>query len=137
MRVQVFCWMKYLFFLLCFGQLCAQTAITPNPFTTADEIPTKGVRVEKTAVGLDLMAGSKEGLTVFANSSNDHIVVSVPGNANQKKSITIANMSGKIVLNTTKRSENTFLVDVSSLRAGMYFMEVRSGGKVFRRKFVR
>lgn len=88
-------------------------------------------------IGLDLMGGDKDGVTVFPNDNNDHILISVAGKASEKKSIVIYNQSGKRVFTTGNCRENTYLVDVSGLSKDLYFIEVMSGPKVYRKKWMR
>lgn len=88
-------------------------------------------------IGLDLMGGDKSGVTVFPNENNDHILISVEGKASDKKSIIIYNQSGKQVFTTGNSRENTYMVDVSGLRKDLYFIEVMSGPKVYRKKWMR
>ncbi|NHM06203.1 T9SS type A sorting domain-containing protein [Flavobacterium sp. CYK-4] len=88
-------------------------------------------------IGLDLMGGNKEGVTVYPNADNDHILISVAGKRSERKSISISDFSGRIVLQTPKSAENTYLVDVSGLKKDFYIVEVYSGGKVYRKKWLR
>lgn len=88
-------------------------------------------------IGLDLMGGDKSGVTVFPNENNDHILISVQGKASDKKSIVIYNQSGKQVFTTGNSRENTYMVDVSGLRKDLYFIEIMSGPKVYRKKWMR
>ncbi len=88
-------------------------------------------------VGLDLMGGDKDGLTVFPNPTNDHILISVAGKRTEKKSIVIYNQAGTRVFTTGNCRENTYMVDVSGLRKDLYFIEVISGPKVYRKKWMR
>ena len=91
----------------------------------------------KAPIGLDLMGGNKDGVTVYPNPNNDHILISVSGKLSDKKSIVIYNQSGKMVFKTGNVNENTYLVDVSGLRKDLYFIEVNSGPKVYRKKWMR
>ena len=91
----------------------------------------------KAPIGLDLMGGKKDGVTVYPNDNNDHILISVGGKPSEKKSIVIYNQSGKQVFTTGNCRENTFLVDVSGLQKELYFIEVMSGPKVYRKKWMR
>lgn len=88
-------------------------------------------------IGLDLMAGNKQGVTVYPNAANDHILISVAGKNTDRKSISISDFSGKLVFQTPKSVENTYLVDVSGLKKDLYIVEVCSGGKVYRKKWMR
>lgn len=88
-------------------------------------------------IGLDLMGGDKDGVTVFPNETNDRILISVAGKASDKKAIVIYNQSGQRVFTTGNCRENTYLVDVSGLRKDLYFIEVLSGPKVYRKKWMR
>lgn len=88
-------------------------------------------------IGLDLMAGNKHGITVFPNANNDHILISVAGKKSERKTITIMDFSGRIVFTTGKSVENTYMVDVSGLKKDLYIIEVWSGGKVYRKKWMR
>lgn len=91
----------------------------------------------KAPIGLDLMGGRKDGVTVYPNPNNDHILISVAGKPSEKKSIVIYNQSGKMVFKMGNANENTYLVDVSGLRKDLYFIEVNSGAKVYRKKWMR
>ena len=91
----------------------------------------------KAPIGLDLMYGKKEGITVFPNSSNDRILISVAGKLSENKSFVIYNFSGKAVFKSGTRRENTYLVDVSGLRKDLYIVEVNSGAKTYRKKWMR
>ena len=88
-------------------------------------------------IGLDLMAGNKHGITVYPNADNDHILISVAGKKTDRKTISIADFSGRIVFQTGKSVENTYMVDVSGLKKELYIIEVWSGGKVYRKKWMR
>ncbi|SCY96936.1 T9SS type A sorting domain-containing protein [Flavobacterium caeni] len=88
-------------------------------------------------IGLDLMGGDKDGVTVYPNHANDHILISVEGKRTDKKSIVIYNQSGQKVFTTGNSRENTYMVDVSGLRKELYFIEVMSGPKVYRKKWMR
>ncbi|WP_309640854.1 T9SS type A sorting domain-containing protein [Flavobacterium sp.] len=86
-------------------------------------------------IGLDLMAGNKNGITVYPNADNDHILISFAGKKSERKTITIHDISGRIVFTTGKSVENTYMVDVSALKKDLYIIEVWSGGKVYRKKW--
>lgn len=88
-------------------------------------------------IGLDLMGGNKSGITVYPSADNDHILISVAGKQVEKRSIRIANSNGQPVFKMENRRENTFLVDSSGLRKGLYFIEVTSGNSVYRKKFLK
>ena len=88
-------------------------------------------------IGLDLMGGKKDGVTVYPNGSNDRILVSVSGKQAEKKAIVIYNGSGQPVFRSGVCYENTYLVDVSGLRKDLYIVEVSSGAKVYRKKWYR
>jgi hypothetical protein len=88
-------------------------------------------------IGLDLMAGNRQGITVYPNPTNDHILISVAGKNSESKSISIWDFSGRLVFQTGQSAENTYLVDVSGLKKDIYILEVKSGGKVYRKKWMR
>lgn len=88
-------------------------------------------------IGLDLMSGNKKGITVYPNPSNDHILISVAGKKSERKTISISDFSGRIVFQTRRSVENTYMVDVSGLNKDLYIIEVCSGGKVYRKKWLR
>lgn len=102
--------------------------INPNDIAMADT---------KAPIGLDLMGGNKTGVTVYPNPNNDHILISVAGKISEKKSIVIYNQAGKMVFKTDNVHENTYLVDVSGLQKDLYFIEINSGPKVYRKKWMR
>lgn len=128
--------MKKLLILLLFSVAAQAQTMALNPFATAETVP-KGASVNKEAIGLDLMGGAAEGITVFPNQNNDHLIVSVAGRDPGGKSVFLSNASGQTVLRLTHRTENTFMLDVSGLRSGLYFLEVRTGAKIFRKKWVK
>ena len=88
-------------------------------------------------IGLDLMGGKKDGVTVYPNGTNDHILVSVSGKQSEKKAIVIYNGYGQPVFRSGVCYENTYLVDVSGMRKDLYIVEVSSGAKVYRKKWYR
>ncbi len=88
-------------------------------------------------IGLDLMAGNKHGITVYPNADNDHILISVAGKKSDRKTILILDFSGRVVFQTPKSVENTYMVDVSGLKKDLYIIEVSSGRKVYRKKWMR
>ena len=122
--------------LLSGSALLAQTMV-PNPWTVADPVPNSSKEVQSVAVGLDLMGGSSTGVTGFPNEQQDHLIVSVAGGPRDRKSVRMANAAGEHILSLADRTENTFLIDVSRLRKGLYFLEIRSGGAVFRKKWLK
>ena len=96
----------------------------------------KGAKNSK-PIGLDLMGGNKSDVTVYPSTDNGHILISVAGKAIEKRSIRIANSNGQPVFKMENRRENTFLVDSSGLRNGIYFIEVTSGNAIYRKKFLK
>ena len=88
-------------------------------------------------IGLDLMGGNKQGVTVYPNPANDHILISVAGKKSDRKTISISDFSGRVVFQTQKSVENTYMVDVSGLKKDFYIVEVWSGAKVYRKKWFR
>ena len=91
----------------------------------------------KKPIGLDLMGGNKRGVTVYPNPENDHILISVAGKKSDRKTISISDFSGRIVFQTRKSVENTYMVNVSGLKKDLYIIEVCSGSKVYRKKWMR
>lgn len=105
-----------------------------NPLRNIDNV----AAVDSQApIGLDLMGGKKEGVTVYPNPNNDHILISVSGKASENKSIVIYNQSGNAVFRKANCRENTYLVDVSGLRKDLYFIEIISGPNVYRKKWMK
>ena len=91
----------------------------------------------KAPIGLDLMYGKKEGITVYPNASNDRILISVAGKLSEEKSFVIYNFSGQVVYRSGICHENTYMVDISGLKKDLYVVEVNSGKKTFRKKWKR
>lgn len=91
----------------------------------------------KTPIGLDLMGGNTKGLTIYPNPTDDYVLISVAGKANEKRQITMTSLTGKQVYKTANRRENTFMLDTSGLGKGIYVIEVVSGNKVYRKKWAR
>ncbi len=87
-------------------------------------------------IGLDLMGGNASGVTILPNPANDHLLISVAGSQREKRQITIVNASGQPVLRMPNRTENTFMVNVSGFPKGLYFIEVASGSRSYRKKWI-
>jgi hypothetical protein len=117
-------------FLFAFGSIHAQKMSrgSNNDIAMVDAKP---------PLGLDLMGGKKSGITVYPNASNDHILISVAGKTYDGKTISISDCNGRQVFHSGKCSENTYLVDVSGFRKDLYIVEVTSGSKVYRKKWLR
>ncbi|HLA56092.1 MAG TPA: T9SS type A sorting domain-containing protein, partial [Flavobacterium sp.] len=88
-------------------------------------------------IGVDLMHGNTKGITIYPNPTNDHILVSVAGKSGETRQISMVNTQGQQVIMLRNRRENTFLIDVSGLRSGIYSIEVASGRQVSRKKWVK
>ena len=126
-----------LLFLLVFGAN-AQTAMLSEAYVSSERnLPASDPSLSRVPIGLDLMGGAEKGVTIFPNSQNDHILVSVAGTHLDKKGVTVINSSGQNVLKLSNRRENTFMIDVAGLRPGLYFIEVRSGANIYRKKWMR
>jgi hypothetical protein len=55
----------------------------------------------------------------------------------QKASIRLMNLSGKLIQQEGNLNGNDFILDVSALSAGIYFVEIRNANSVSRMKFVK
>jgi len=112
------------------------TVKASEPATPKSEPKTRNVLAKK-PLGLDLMAGNTKGVTIYPNPANDHIIISSAHKANGKNEFTLSNSMGQRILKMDNLTENTFLLDVSGLQKGIYFIEVISGSKVSRTKWIK
>jgi hypothetical protein len=122
--------MKNIFLVLCF-LVTALNAQKGRPLQINESSHGNGA-----VVGLDLMAGNERGITILSNPANDHLLISVAGNQRERRNVTIVNASGQLMLKMANRTENTFMVNVSGFPKGMYFIEVASGSRSYRKKWI-
>lgn len=94
-------------------------------------------QTSKSAVGVDLIQGSKKGIVVYPNPANDHIIVSMPADANSARHIRLLNNVGQPVLQVNSARELTYLLDVARLPKGMYLLEVLTDGVPHRTRWVK
>jgi len=87
-------------------------------------------------VNADMITNNIKNIEVFPNPANN--VVNVIGLSKNTNRIEVVSASGKKVFskNVTKRS-NSHIIDVSSLSAGVYFVEIYSDNKKEIRKFIK
>ncbi len=85
----------------------------------------------KDTIEIDEQENNISGLNIYPNPANDflHIITS----ANGVKTVTIYDVVGKQVLNTTTANE---VINVSSLNAGIYMVKITEEGKTATRKLV-
>lgn len=88
-------------------------------------------------LGLDLMGGNNKGVTILPSPAGDHILISVAGTQREKRQITFVDATGQPVLRMANRTENTFMVNVSDFPKGLYFIEIASGSRSYRKKWMR
>ena len=125
------------FFILFFLNAAAQGG--PSNSWDAIERSTSSdtTAVSKTALGVDLIAGNQKGITVYPNPANDHIMVSLAGSPADKREIRLVSSMGQPILQINNMRENTYFLDVSRLRKGVYIIEVISKGNVSRTRWVK
>jgi len=66
----------------------------------------------------------------------DKISIDFPTVFSCKKSITLIDINGKIIVNATTDDSN-FEINGSFLNKGMYLVKIETGGKVFTRKVIK
>ncbi|HEX9981167.1 MAG TPA: T9SS type A sorting domain-containing protein [Flavobacterium sp.] len=122
------------FFCLFFLNAAAQSgpSNTYSPRYVSDTLS-----VSKTALGVDLIAGNQKGITVYPNPANDHIMVSLSGNRGEKREIRLVNSMGQPILQINNMHENTYFLDVTKLRKGVYVVEVLSRGNISRTRWIK
>lgn len=79
---------------------------------------------------------SGKGLSVYPNPASDLLIIA-NAEAVQNATVTIVNSSGKTVMSSTNRSGRKLNVDISSLPAGTYFVQLINNGNVSTLKFVK
>ncbi len=75
----------------------------------------------------------KEGINLFPNPTSDILNFSLNGLENTK--VSVVDVTGKVVMNTTISSENT--INVDSLKSGVYFVQLEIEGSQQSYKFVK
>lgn len=88
-------------------------------------------------LGLDLMSGNDKGVTILPSPTGDHILISVAGTQRERRQIVFVDAAGQPVLRMQNRTENTFMVNVSDFPKGLYFIEISSGNRSYRKKWMR
>ncbi|RZJ35512.1 MAG: T9SS type A sorting domain-containing protein [Flavobacterium sp.] len=131
--------MRTLLLLICLA--CCKSFAQSGPSLQSDSDTIVSTRVNgkisRKPVGLDLMGGNRNGVTVFPNQANDHLIISSRVETGSHNEVTMISSSGQPVMRLHDVRENTLLVDVSGLNRGLYFIEVRSAGNIFRTKWIR
>ena len=130
--------MRIALLLVCLA-CCKSFAQSGPAHTDNDTIVNSRVegKVSDKPVGLDLMAGNRNGVTIFPNQANDHLIISSRVQTGSHNEVTMMNSNGQPVMRLHDVRENTLLVDVSGLNRGLYFIEVRSAKNIFRTKWIR
>ena len=93
--------------------------------------------INNVIAGLTPALSKGEGFSIFPNPVNDKLEIR---NITQEKefSFTIYNKLGSAVpLETGKCKQGTYILDVSSLDAGMYCLKLTSGDGTFTTKFIK
>ena len=111
------------------GFLLRQGGLTTNPTTTVDEL-----RIATTISGLlnSNQFNEISGLKVYPNPVSNGTLY-IESNANAERNITVFDVLGKQVLNTTT-SSNT--INVSQLNTGIYMIRITEEGKTATKKLV-
>lgn len=111
------------------GFLLRQGGLTTNPTITVDEL-----KIATSIAGLltSNQVNSIAGLSVYPNPVKNGVFY-INTDANAERTVSIFNVLGKQVLNTTT-SQNT--INVSSLTAGVYMVQITEEGKTATRKLV-
>ncbi|KGO80968.1 hypothetical protein Q762_10005 [Flavobacterium cauense R2A-7] len=84
-----------------------------------------------TVAQLGVQENNISGLNIYPNPANDFLHITT--SANGVKTVTIYDVVGKQVLNTTTANE---VINVSSLNAGIYMVKITEEGKTATRKLV-
>ncbi|CAM3479622.1 T9SS type A sorting domain-containing protein [Flavobacterium longum] len=107
------------------------------PADNGTELNPDGTNKFENPIGLDLLGGNTKGITIYPNPTDDFVMISVAGKASEKREILMTTLTGKEVCHLADRRENTFFVDTSGLRKGIYVIKVMSGNKVYTKKWAR
>ena len=88
------------------------------------------------AVGINDIVKTENEITIFPNPVSDNLTVETT--SLEKKYLSIYNVMGEKSLTLTlSKGEGTKVVNVSALRSGVYFVEVRDGKNIIRKKFIK
>ena len=108
-----------------------QCIITIGPCTTTSTFALLNVN---TSVGLvDLMASE---LTLFPNPASSNLTIHQMGNLIME-SIRIFNVVGEEVMNVPMKQSANATIDLIALKAGIYFIEVKTEQGIARKKFIK
>lgn len=101
------------------------------------------VRVNKDSYFTILMDGSTNGIEelgkdfkIYPNPSNGLFSVEIPADAVQNSSMSIFDLTGKIILSQNNISKNKLTLDLSSKRAGMYLLVLNYEGKSYTKTLI-
>ena len=76
-------------------------------------------------------------LSIFPNPVSNQLVIQLNSNELIDLKTTIYDSKGMIVLNSNFEKNRNFVIDVSSLSKGLYFVELTLGEKKFTKKFIK
>lgn len=85
-----------------------------------------------TVTGINDLIEPNESVNVYPNPATDNLTIE----ASQNSAIEILNIEGQLIKSIAAVAGNT-KIDVSSLNAGMYFMEIKTGKGVAVKKFIK
>lgn len=109
------------------GEITFYTAVNAtnaNNSTSGDEVITNFAAFSHSTVGIDDLETIS--MQVYPNPSNDFISLNFDNDLQDNLSVSLINTIGQVVL-TTDKTEN---IDISSLKAGVYIMQLKTTNKV-------
>ncbi len=83
------------------------------------------------------IAPGVEDFIIYPNPGNDLVIIENPGRQNVDVMVTITDLTGKRVLERPFLFNSKQEVDINSLPAGTYFVEVKSASQVWRKRIVK
>ena len=94
-----------------------------------------GICLANTNSASSIVANDK--VSIFPNPAKDQITVTYTSSKKKKIHVKLFNMQGEIVLEKINFNEHVFTLDISSLKKGMYLMELREGKNITGIKFMK
>lgn len=106
---------------------------------TGDEIFTSSLAVqEDITISIADATIAEENIHIFPNPVSNELTISFPGDfLSEQSSLEIISMDGRKVKEMEMIMGNIPLIDVSDLKAGMYFVTVKTGNNSYTKKIVK
>ncbi len=106
-------------------------------YRTANPVTASVVILDPTGVGSSAVLATQSQLRLYPNPSGGMLYLSFDQKSPVVREIIVRNATGQVVLTAQPSGLSRDILDVSSLAAGCYFIQVNTGTEVFNQSFIR